>query len=236
MAGGGAGDDPEPRRRPRLSQPAVRGPVEPAASHSPSSSQPMGPLDGREMMLAVTREVPGAFERLVAVYESRIKAAVARSISDRSSVDDLAQEVLLRLYRARARYEPTARFETFLYRIIFNLCVNHTQYQRRRRTLPLEQGTGGDDEYGSLPADVNAPMPFEDVARGERAELVRAAMLKLPENQRRALQLSRFEGLGYEEIAGVMDLSVQAVKSLLWRARENLRESLSAQLGGPGDA
>ncbi len=195
----------------------------------------MGPLDGREMMLAVTREVPGAFERLVAVYESRIKAAVARSINDRASVDDLSQEVLLRLYRARARYEPTARFETFLYRIIFNLCVNHTQYQRRRRTLSLEQSGGGEDDSVSLPADPAALMPIEDVARDERARLVRDAITALPENQRRALQLSRFEGLGYDEISGVMDLSVQAVKSLLWRARENLRLSLAAQLGDFAD-
>jgi len=195
----------------------------------------MGPLDGREMMLAVTRDVPGAFERLVTVYESRIKAAVARSINDRASVDDLSQEVLLRLYRARARYEPTARFETFLYRIIFNLCVNHTQYQRRRRTLALEQSGGFDDDSVSLPADPAALMPIEAVAREERARLVRAAMAALPENQRRALQLSRFEGLGYDEIAGVMDLSVQAVKSLLWRARENLRQALSAQLGDYAD-
>jgi RNA polymerase sigma-70 factor, ECF subfamily len=197
----------------------------------------MGPPDGREMMLAVTQEVPGAFERLVSVYESRIKAAVARSINDRSSVDDLSQEVLLRLYRARARYEPTARFETFLYRIIFNLCVNHTQYQRRRRALPLEQSGGyGEEEYATLPADENAPSPIEDVAREERGRMVRAAMGQLPENQRRALQLSRFEGLGYEDIAEVMDLSVQAVKSLLWRARENLRQSLGPQLGDYADA
>jgi len=197
----------------------------------------MAPLDGREMMLAVSREIPGAFERLVSVYESRIKAAVARSISDRSSVDDLSQEVLLRLYRARARYEPTARFETFLYRIIFNLCVNHTQYQRRRRTLPLEQAGGyGESDFSTLPEDENAPSPIEDVAREERGRIVRAAMEQLPENQRRALQLSRFEGLGYEEISEVMTLSVQAVKSLLWRARENLRHSLGSRLGNYADA
>jgi RNA polymerase sigma-70 factor, ECF subfamily len=196
----------------------------------------MSPTDGREMMLAVAAEEPGAFERLVQVYEPRIKAAVARSINDRASVDDLAQEVLLRLYRARSRYEPTARFETFLYRIIFNLCVNHTQYQRRRRTLPLEQGTGTEDEPGTLPQDESARLPLEHAAEAERAKLVHAAVAQLPESQRRALQLSRFEGLGYEDIGQVMGLSVQAVKSLLWRAREKLREALQDQLGSFADA
>jgi len=182
-------------------------------------------------MLAVAAEVPGAFERLVTVYEPRVKAAVARSIRDRSSVEDLSQEVFLRLYRSRARYQPTAKFETFLYRIIFNLCVNYTQYSARRRTASLD--TTGAEETASVPtpADERTVRPLAALEQAERAAFVRRAIDELPDNQRRALLLSRFEGLGYEEIGQVMDLSLQAVKSLLWRARDNVRQRLLPLLG-----
>jgi RNA polymerase sigma-70 factor (ECF subfamily) len=188
-------------------------------------------VDGRDLMQAVSAGVPGAFERLVDAYEGRIKAAVARHVADRASVDDLSQEVLIRLYRARDRYEPTARFETFLYRIIFNICVNHTQYSRRRRHLPFRQGTEEDEPGVPLPADDATLAPPHELERDERARLLHVAIGQLPENQRRALLLARFEGLAYEEIASVMDTSLQAVKSLLWRARENLRRALEGRLG-----
>ena len=200
-----------------------------------SSTPTPAVVDGRDLMKAVSAGEPGAFERLVTVYESRIKAAVARHIVDRASVDDLSQEVLLRLYRARDRYEPTARFETFLYRIIFNICVNHTQYSRRRRHLAFRQGTEDDEPGVPLPADDTALAPPREIELGERARLLHAAIGRLPENQRRALLLSRFEGLAYEEIAAVMDTSLQAVKSLLWRARENLRVDLSDRLDEAGE-
>src|SRR5204863_4850164 len=105
--------------------------------------------------------------------------------ADRASVDDLSQEVLLRLYRARQRYEPSARFETFLYRIIFNLCVNHTQYNRRRRTLPLEQAGDGEERGTQLPADDAAVAPLRSAHLSERAALVHRAVEHLPESQKR---------------------------------------------------
>ena len=192
--------------------------------------------DGRDLMLAVSADVPGSFQTLVEVYETRVKAAVARSIRDSSSVDDLAQEVFLRLYKARARYQPTARFETFLYRIIFNLCVNHTQHSNRRRTWSLDAPLGGDDEDGSSfePIDGRTSRPLEALEESERAKLVRKCVEALPDSQRQAIMLSRFEGLGYQEIANVMALSLPAVKSLLWRARENMRQRLQPILGDLG--
>jgi len=186
-------------------------------------------------MLAVAADHPGAFERLVVVYETRVKAGVYRSIRDASSVDDLSQEVFLRLYKARHRYQPTARFETFLYRIIFNLCVNHTQYQARRRTWSLDTPVGDDEGRTIDPEDTRAGVPLDQLEQDERAVFVQEAVESLPDSQRRALLLSRFEGLGYEEIGQVMDLSLQAVKSLLWRARENVRRKLQPILGGSSD-
>lgn len=214
---------------PRAPQPPPQPPVQGAPSMGSSTPTP-AVVDGRDLMKAVSAGEPGAFERLVSTYESRIKAAVARHIVDRASVDDLAQEVLLRLYRARDRYEPTARFETFLYRIIFNICVNHTQYSRRRRHMGFRQGAEDDEPGVPLPADESSLPPPREIELGERAKLLHSAIGRLPDNQRRALLLSRFEGLAYEEIATVMDTSLQAVKSLLWRARENLRVALADRL------
>lgn len=217
-------------------QPGSNTPV-PASRASAQESSPSvtEPPDGRELMLAVAADEPGAFERLVHTYETRVKAGVARSIRDRSSVDDLAQEVFLRLFRSRHRYQPTARFETFLYRIIFNLCVNHTQFSNRRRALSLDAPLGDDRDSGWDPEDEAVEAPPEHMEAGERAAQVRSAVDELPDSQRRALMLNRFEGLGYEEIGQVMDLSLQAVKSLLWRARENLRKRLAPILGDDGD-
>lgn len=196
------------------------------------SAAPTAPaIDGRDLMKAVAADEPGAFERLVRAYEPRIKSAVARHVSDRASVDDLSQEVLLRVWRARDRYEPSAKFETFLYRIIFNLCVNHTQYSRRRRHAGFRQGAEDDEPGVPLPADESALPAPQALELDERARLLHAAIARLPDAQRRALLLARFEGLAYEEIAAVMDTSLQAVKSLLWRAREGLRTALAERLG-----
>ena len=217
-----------PQDRP---QPAGPSAVQPAASPMGSAAPTAPAIDGRDLMQAVSAGVPGAFERLVTAYEPRIKAAVARHVSDRASVDDLSQEILLRLWRARERYEPSAKFETFLYRIIFNICVNHTQYSRRRRHPGFRQGTEDDEPGVPLPADETALPAPRELELSERARLLHAAIGRLPDNQRRALLLARFEGLAYEEIASVMDTSLQAVKSLLWRARENLRAVLAQRLG-----
>jgi len=179
-------------------------------------------------MQAVADDEPGAFARLVQAYEGRVRATVLRYVSDTSSVEDLAQEVFLRLYRSRHHYVQSARFETFLHRIVYNLCVNFTQHRGRRRALSLDAPIVDDDPATTLvPADEATPEPPAAMELSERARLVREAVGRLPENQRRALMLNRFDGLSYEEVGQVMDLSVPAVKSLLWRARENVRKALA---------
>ncbi len=184
------------------------------------------PLDGRDIMLAVALGTPGAFDLLVKTYLAQIKAGVRRHITDRTVVDDLSQEVLLRLYRARNRYRPTARFETFLYRIILNLCVNYTQYSRRRRALPLDHGDDTRPGDGASLVDTAARSPMDMAIVSEHGAMVRAAVGRLPETQRRALMLSRFGGLDFQEVGEQLEMSPSAVKSMLGRARAKLRTSL----------
>jgi RNA polymerase sigma-70 factor (ECF subfamily) len=109
---------------------------------------------------------------------------------------------------------------------VFNLCVNHTQFMNRRKAWSLDSAREDDEGSGYEPTDERIGTPLEDMQLSERARILREVVDELPDNQRRALMLSRFEALSHEEIGRVMELSVQAVKSLLWRARENLRKAL----------
>lgn len=188
-------------------------------------------LDGRDIMLAVAAGVPGAFDELVRTYELRVRAGIRRYISDSRSVEDLSQEVFLRLFRARRRYTPSARFETFLYRIILNLCVNHSQYSRRRRTVFLDQGNDERGDEDAALIDPRTPSPIEAIISAEQDAIVRQAVDRLPCNQRIAVLLSRFSGLAHDEVARALGISPEAVKSLLWRARENLRMLLRPHVG-----
>jgi RNA polymerase sigma-70 factor (ECF subfamily) len=181
-------------------------------------------------MSAVAADEEGAFERLVENYGSYIRALVARYVRNASSVEELTQEVLLRLYRTRARYQPTARFETFVHTIVFNLCVNHSQYHRRRRAISLSNIDDDGEAVGDKLQDVRVASPEQEAQLRERAVFVRRAIDRLPPNQRSALTLSRFQGLTYDEVSKTIGLSVDAVKSLIWRAGENLRHTLRPQL------
>lgn len=214
----GARNPPEPRRLK-------------AAAESSDAENPIPEIDGRTLMEAVRRDEPGAFERLVSRYQSRVRASVTRILGSRSFAEDLAQEAFLRVYRARHRYQPTARFETWLHRIVLNLCLNHAQSQKRRQTLPLGLMGRDDDSPLAEPADPRAPAPLMELERGERAQLLRRALGMLPETQRQAVLMARFEGLSQAEIADVLGITTQAVKSLLWRARDNLRRRLAPILG-----
>jgi RNA polymerase sigma-70 factor, ECF subfamily len=195
-----------------------------------------GMPDGRELMNDVKCGSDGAFDRLALAYGSYIRNVIGRYVKEKSMVDDLAQDVLLRLYGSRERYQPAAPFEAFLQTIIFNLCVNHVRYHKRRRATSLSSMSDSGEVLGTTLPDLRGDLPEQDAMRHERAAAVRQAIRKLPTNQQRALMLSHFEGLAHDEIGRRVGLSVAAVKSLIWRARENLRRTLSLQLSDHGDA
>jgi RNA polymerase sigma-70 factor (ECF subfamily) len=183
------------------------------------------------LMLAFQRGDDAAYEELVRRNYRRILNLAYRFIGSREDADDLAQEVCLGVYKARQSYRPTARFSTWLYKNTLNLCLNYNRSMRLRRTLSL---VGADESGEETPRDLpdeREGLPFDELERKELQEKVREAVESLPPNQRAAVLLSRFEKLSYKEIADVMDLSVQAVKSLLSRAKENLRYKLAFYLG-----
>jgi RNA polymerase sigma-70 factor (ECF subfamily) len=185
-------------------------------------------VDDETLMSRVGRDDPGAFAELIHRHQRRVFSLAWRSLSNVSDAEDLTQEIFLRMYRARARYQPTARFTTWLHRIATNAIINWVR-QHRRGPVELSRLLGGDDqdEPQGLLADPEAETGLDAAAREELRLRVRRAIQALPEKQRLAIILFRFEGLSYQQAADALDCSVPAVKSLLSRARENLHQRLA---------
>ncbi|GIW71806.1 MAG: RNA polymerase sigma factor [Planctomycetota bacterium] len=178
------------------------------------------------LMLAFQRGEPGAFEELVRLVSPSVFALGYRYGLDAAAAEDLVQETLLRVYRARRRYRPEARFSAWLLRIATNVIISAARQRKRRPTVKL-QGAGAVSNEGDPPlADERTPGPPERLQADERAAKVREALAELPASQRTALVLNRFHGLSYDEVAQALGLGVPAVKSLLFRARHNLKRRL----------
>ena len=184
------------------------------------------------LMLRVRDDDAGAFEELVRRYEARL-VRLMYTIGPRADLaEDLAQETFMRVYRARKRYEAGAKFSTWLFTIAGNVARNAARSLGRRREVSEVDAPRGDDSprspqlLASTALDASGLMPTRQAEGVERAAIVRAAVGTLSERQRMALMLSRFENMSYAEIAETMDLTTKAVKSLLSRARVNLREIL----------
>lgn len=192
-------------------------------------------------MLRVRDDDAGAFEELVRRYQDRLVRLFHHIGPSPELAEDLTQDVFLRIYRSRARYEPGAKFSTWLFTIAGNVARNAARSQgRRREVTEVDARQSSNDSQASLIAgialDASSLMPARVVEGEERAELVRAAVQALGERQRMALMLSRFENMSYVEIAEAMGLTTKAVKSLLSRARVNLKELLAGYIDGSSQA
>jgi RNA polymerase sigma-70 factor (ECF subfamily) len=191
-----------------------------------------------QRMLRVRDDDEAAFGELVEVYQNRLIGIFTHVLHDSAAAEDLAQEAFLRVYRARHRYQPTAKFATWLFRIANNLATNRQRSVSRRKEVSLrgaDSDSQGPRPEENLAAEKSALMPTRQLDKEEMREVVRQSLDTLNERQRMALLLNKFEHMSYSDIAASMDLSVQAVKSLLTRARENLRLQLEPYLTGSCD-
>jgi RNA polymerase sigma-70 factor (ECF subfamily) len=181
------------------------------------------------LMLRVRADEPGAFEELVARFQHRLVAVMHHLVGNLEEAEDLAQEVFLRVYRARHKYRPRSKFATWLFTIANNLALNSLRAKQRKPAAQLRLSESG--PLGPRPAEqmVRDPGsgPMQRIQREELAALIRQALDGLNERQRVAVVLNKFEDMNYAEIAKVMNLTVKAVKSLLSRARMNLRDLLA---------
>jgi RNA polymerase sigma-70 factor (ECF subfamily) len=148
-------------------------------------------------------------------------------LGSNSEVEDIAQQVFIRVWKSAGRYVPRARFTTWLLKITRNLVFNELRRSKRRSQVPLQAELGADE----IPLrEERVSTPDAAALENELQEAIDKAIAQLPETQRMAVVLRRYEELSYEQIADVLDLSVPAVKSVLFRARTELRARLSAYL------
>jgi len=181
-----------------------------------------------DLMRRVKAGDEDAFRELIERHQRAVISVIFRAVGDAWEAEDLAQRVFIQVFRSARRYKPTAKFTTWLFTITHNAIRN--EYRRRARHAAesfdaLTQPTAA-GEPGVQLADPRATDPSQAVIERELQEKIQAAIQLLPEAQRTAVILCRFEGLPYEEIAEVLDCSVAAVKSLLHRARATLKEEL----------
>jgi len=187
------------------------------------------------LMLAFQRGNESAFTTLVERHRARVLRLAFRYLGNEAAAEDLAQEAFLRVYRTKATWEPRAKFSTWLYRVTANACLNELRARRARKAVEATAPSGPSGAALPEGEDRAAISPPDAVLVEERAVRVREAVAGLPEDQRLAVLLNKFEGLSYRELAEAMGRSVPAVKSLLVRARENLRTVLEPYLAGaPG--
>lgn len=188
-----------------------------------------------ELMLRVRDGDVAAFAELVALWQDRLVTLFRHQVGDHATAEDLAQETFMRVYRARATYRPTAKFTTWVHTIANNVCSDLRQraYRRLERGVPhAVSASSSSIGLDQLAVAASGLLPARVVDRGELQAVVREAIAALSERQRMAILLAKFEQCSYEEIAAAMGLSVPAVKSLLFRARDQLRETLAPYLEG----
>lgn len=183
------------------------------------------------LMMRVKDDDAAAFETLVRQFQPRL-VRLMQHMGPRGMAEDLAQETFLRVYRARKRYEAGAKFATWLYTIAGNVARNANRSTGRRKEVSeIDAPSGGENPSGghllaATVTDASGLMPGRLVEGDERGEIVRHAIEQLGERQRMALMLSRFENMSYAEIAETMEMTDKAIKSLLSRARVNLKDIL----------
>lgn len=168
-----------------------------------------------------------AFEQLIERHQALVAGTVARMLGSNADVEDIAQQVFIRIWKSAGRYVARAKFTTWLLKITRNLVFNEMRRAKRHPHLPVQI----EPEAEEIPLkDETTASPDASLLQNELQQAIEKAIGLLPDTQRMALVLRRYEELSYEEIADVLELSVPAVKSLLFRARTELRERLKGYL------
>jgi RNA polymerase sigma-70 factor (ECF subfamily) len=183
-------------------------------------------ISSEELMARIAKGDEDAFEILVNRHQTSVSNLIYHFIGDKTQAKDLAQEVFLRVWQGAKTYKPKAKFTTWLYRIGANLCLNELKSARRRKWFSFNRSDEDSEHtFGETLAD-SAPSAEDLLLSKERTRQISDALQGLPENQRMALILKRYDDLSYQEIAQIIGCSVSAVESLLVRAKRSLQEKL----------
>jgi RNA polymerase sigma-70 factor (ECF subfamily) len=205
-------------------KPAFSDPME--LPHSSTSFDSETLMD-HDLMVKIGHGDHAAFRTLVERHQNSLVGTISKMLGNESDSEDIAQQVFIRIWKHAKRYKPDNKFTTYLYTIARNLVYNESRRRSRKRTSSSDQLE--EDHHLQFPAEANQE-PDNHLLESELRIAIDAAIEKLPENQRLALILRRYENVPYEEIAVILKTSVPSVKSLLFRARTTLREHLAKYL------
>lgn len=172
-----------------------------------------------QLIAQVAKGDEKAFEQLVQKYQQAVFSTIYRYIGNSDDVQDLAQEVFIKVWRNATKFQGKAKFSTWLYRITANHCINYRRKNKHKHASLDEMA-----EQGQTP---DALIVEPDWKQTRDAALIRTAVDELPERQRMALILAQYEGQSYKEIAEIMQVSVSSVESLIFRARSALKDKLA---------
>lgn len=185
-----------------------------------------------QLMLDVKAGDELSFELLLKKYRSPLINFLYRMVKDQAAAEDLAQEVFLRIYRARKEYSPTAKFTTWLFRIATNLALNAIR-DGRYRQMQISIDTARDEDEPVIEIATHETRADDRLIERERNEMIRSAILALPEKQRVAVILHKYQEMDYAQIGKILGCSESALKSLLFRAYETLRVQLALLVARP---
>jgi len=186
-----------------------------------------------QLMLDVKSGDDSSFELLLRKYRTPVVNFLYRMVRDTGTAEDLAQEVFLRVYRARGQYLPTDKFTTWMFRIATNLALNSLRDRRHRQMeISIDQSAvgysgDGENDHAAMEIADRQPTIEVDLIQRDRTDLIRRAVESLPEKQRAAVLLHKYHEMDYDQIARVLGCSESALKSLLFRAYETLRVELA---------
>jgi len=183
-------------------------------------------IPSEELMARIAKGDDDAFEILVNRHQTSVLNLIYRFIGDRTQAKDLAQEVFIRVWQAAKTYRPEAKFTTWLYRITANLCINELKSARRRKWFSFHRSDEDSEKSMEDRISDGSPTAEDLLLEREQNRQISDALQSLPDNQRMALILKRYDDLSYQEIAQILGCSVSAVESLLVRAKKTLQEKL----------
>lgn len=201
----------------------------PDTDRSPSAREEVSDEESVALMARVKNGDERAFERLIEIHQNAVIGTVARMLGNVEDAHDVAQQVFIRVWKSAPRYEPTAKFTTWLYTIMRNLVFNEIRRRGRKKEVSLDAPTLDDK-----PRELMHPTAEGADVIAQREELEKAldaAIAKLPEKQRIAVALRRYQETPYEELCKILNMSLPAMKSLIFRARMELRKHLASYLG-----
>lgn len=177
-------------------------------------------MNEAELILKCQQGDQSAFRELVEKYQDSVINTCYRFLMNREEAEEVAQEIFLKVYLSFGSYQPKTKLSTWLFKIVVNSCLNKLRDKKKSSTFQLEENLSASPE----------DQPDRSLEKEELKRLVRDAINSLPENQRAVIMLNKYEGFSYQDVAKILDCSVSAVESRLFRAKESLKKKLAEHI------